>query len=101
MLLKGQKNIITQIASNYKSIGAYLLKDSDGSVLAGIEQSCQSKSVDIIREILRKWLQEDPDSSWEKFIECLRHSERDVLAKNIEDSFLQLSQVSEGIFEKT
>ena len=88
-----------QIASNYKSIGAYLLKDTDGSVLAGIEQSYQSKSVDIIREILGKWLREDPDSSWEKFIECLRHSECDALAKKLEDSLLKYSKTSEGIFK--
>jgi len=80
-------DIAGKIATDYKLFGTQLLKDSDGSKVRIIEMKHQDP-VDITVEILERWLQGRGRMpiTWQTFVQCLRDTELNVLADNIESS---------------
>ena len=80
-------DIAEKIATDYKLFGTQLLKDSDGSKVRIIEMKHQDP-VDITVEILEQWLQGRGRMpiTWQTFVQCLRDTELNVLANNIESS---------------
>ena len=80
-------DIAKKIATDYKLFGTQLLEDSDGSEVRIIEMKHQDP-VDITVEILEKWLQGRGRMpiTWQTFVQCLRDTDLNVLANNIESS---------------
>ena len=76
-----------KIATDYKLFGTQLLKDSDGSKVRIIEMKHQDP-VDITVEILEQWLQGRGRMpiTWQTLIKCLRDTELNVLADDMESS---------------
>ena len=80
-------DIAERIATDYKRFGTHLLKDSDGSKVRIIEMKHQDP-VDITVEILEQWLQGRGRMpiTWQTLVQCLRDTELNVLADNIEST---------------
>ena len=93
--IKGSRNIIARAAVHYRSIGTILLKDKDGSQIAGLTTSQQPQ--EIMRNIFEKWIRLDTECSWPKLIECMRQCELGVLAQEMEDALQLHSQHSQGL----
>ena len=87
--IEGGSNIISRVAEKYRCIGAILLNDKDGNVIAGIAAS--KEPCDIMYKIFYKWLQEDTECCWEKLMKSLRRCELSVVAQNIEDALRECS----------
>ena len=84
--VKGQRlNIIEQAAIDYMSLGVFLLNDKNGVVVSAIEKAAHYQPEDALQKIFIKWLDRNTDCSWERLIAGLRHCQRNVLAKDVED----------------
>ena len=93
--IEGNKNIIARAALQYKCIGAILLNDKDGAIIGGLTASNEPQ--EIMYKIFQKWVCEDTECSWPKLVECMRHCELSVLAKQIEDALQLKSQHKQGL----
>ena len=95
-----QLNIISRAASEYWSIGIYLLDDRKCAAVKAIELSTQYKAERAeaaMQEIFTKWVKEDTKCSWKKLIECLKICKLSDLAKEIEDGLKSVTELcSEG-----
>ena len=82
----GFEDIVAEIQSDYKSFGIRLLEDSNGVRIKGIEISSRDDTVAITVEILREWLKGRGRTpvTWQTFVKCLRESDLNVLANDIE-----------------
>ena len=83
-------DIAQKIATDYKLFGTQLLKDGDGSKVCIIEMK-NGDPVDITVEILEQWLQGRGRRpvTWQTLIECLRDTDLNVLADNMESILLE------------
>ena len=93
--IEGSKNIIARVAVQYKCIGAVLLNDKDGTIIAGLTASNEPR--DITYNIFQKWVCEDTECSWPKLIKCMRQCELSALAKQIEDALQLKPQHKQGL----
>ena len=80
----GRRNIFALTAHQYRCIGTHLLNDECGSVVEAIHMETP-RPEDIIYQIYRRWLAEDPKHSWEKLIDCLKKCNLGYLAQQMED----------------
>ena len=80
-------DIAEKIATDCQRFGTQLLKDSDGSKVRIIEKK-HHDPVDITVEILEQWLQGRGRMpiTWQTLIKCLRDTDLNVLADNMESS---------------
>ena len=83
----GPINIIEKSAGKFKEIGTFLLNDGDETKVDNIADSVGGKQVKAVREIYKKWTQEDVNHSWTKLTQCLRQCGLNVLASQIEQHF--------------
>ena len=91
---KGKRlNIIHRAASEYSSIGIYLLNDGKCAAVKAIELSTHYKAEAAMQEIFTKWVNEDTKCSWEKLIECLKICKLSDLAKEIEDGLKSVTEL--------
>ena len=88
-------NIVAKVAKDYRPIGTFLLDDEDGSKVDNIE--VVQNPEETMRGILKKWLKQDTDCSWEKFINILKQVGLNALAKDIEDALRECKEPTEGV----
>ena len=65
-------------------IGAILLNDRYGKQVNIIETVARGNPEVAVREIYRKWLDQDAYNSWATLLECFRHCKLNRLASDIE-----------------
>ena len=82
----GVINIIKDISPYYREVGTILLNDETGNKVATIKANCHDEGDEITHNIFKKWINEDPDATWSKLIQCLKDANLHSLAKKIEDS---------------
>ena len=91
---KGKRlNIISRASSQYWSIGIYLLNDTKCAAVKAIKLKAHNQAESAIQEIFTKWVDEDPDCSWEKLIYCLKINKLSDLAKEIEDGLNSVTEL--------
>ena len=76
-----------ETATRYRDVGAILLKDRNGTIVAGIEKSARGEPLEAVHMIYARWLKEDVDYSWRKLTQCFRDCGLNVLASKIEEHF--------------
>ena len=80
-------NIIQDSANSYRRIGTILLNDRYGNRVDIIEGDLKQKREEIITEVYKEWIKEDPGYSWTTLTECFRSCNLNCLAYNIEQHF--------------
>ena len=91
---KGKRlNIISRAASQYWSIGIHLLNDTKCAAVRAITLKAHNQAESAMQEIFTKWVDEDPDCSWEKLIYCLRSNKLSDLAKEIENGLNSVTKL--------
>ena len=81
-------NIFCVMSKDYQSLGYLLLNDNDGTIVDQISQDCHYKSEDIVRQILKRWIQgkgKEP-VTWGALIQVLKDLELTELASQMEGS---------------
>ena len=76
-------------------LGAYL--GIPKSKVEEIKVKHPSQGVDKCKEVLRSWLQSNPNASWKEIIEALTLMEENTLAAILEDRYLQPAFIYKGI----
>ena len=76
--------ILDESAEKYQDIGTILLNDDSGAIVRGIKVTAQGN---VVRMIYERWLQEDPDHTWKKLIQCFRDVKLNSLARELELHF--------------
>ena len=84
----GDINIMEESATKYRHIGVILLKDTNGTIVDGIEKSVRGEPLEAVHNIYARWMREDVDYSWRKLTQCFRECGLNVLARNIEDHII-------------
>ena len=79
--------IIQQSSAQYRKIGIILLNDRYGARIGAIQKSNRGQYEDIILEIYKEWLAEDPNCSWVTLTDCFRQCGLHSLARSIEQHF--------------
>ena len=91
---KGERlNIISRAASQYWSIGIYLLDDRKCVAVRAIKLRANDQAEAAMQEIFTKWVDEDADCSWEKLIYCLKINKLSDLAKEIENGLNSVTKL--------
>ena len=80
-------NIIEESAMFYRPIGIYLLNDESGNRVDIIEHDAMGRVETIVAKIYKKWMNENPNSSWTILTECFRACGLNQLASKIEKHF--------------
>ena len=83
----GKINIPEQIGTNYKAFGTFLLKDDSGTIVSGIVQEKMYAADKINEAILERWISGKGEApfTWNTLVMCLRDTDLNVLANNIEE----------------
>ena len=84
---KGEINVIKSTKGYYKRICSILLKDDGGELVDSIHREQMGREADIILEIYKKWMRENPNFSWTTLAVCFRDCELESLANSIEQHF--------------
>ena len=81
-------DIAEKIGADYKRFGQLILNDDDGTKVNNIEVFKHGDPVPIADEILRQWRlgKGKKPVTWQILVECLRATDLNVLADNIERS---------------
>ena len=87
--LRGSRDIITRIASQYYKIGILLLDDEEGCIVSGIPRTSAAEAM---IAIFKEWFQRDVKCSWQKLIDCLRKCGLDSVTTDIEDALKPSTQ---------
>ena len=84
-------DIAAKIGTNYELFGTFLLQDKDGNKVKTIEMSEGRDPIRITVEILRQWLQGKGKLpvNWQTLIQCLQHSNLNVISESIKVSLLE------------
>ena len=90
----GDIDIIEQVSPYYRKVGTFLLNDETGNKINAIKVSCHDEVNEITHNIFKKWINENPDATWSKLIQCLEYAELCSLAKKIKDTFSNATQNS-------
>jgi len=79
-------NIPLQIGTNYRTFGTFLLEDDSGTIVSGIEMAMMWDAERINEAILMKWIggKGQQPLTWDTLVTCLRDSELQTLASDIE-----------------
>ena len=87
----GPIKILEQIAAHYQVFGLFLLNDTNGALVSAIQREYFHVPIDITRAILRQWLQTGEPSTvtWRVLVQCLRDSELNSLASEIERGLVE------------
>lgn len=87
-LKDGHIDTAAEIGSDYEKFGTLLLEDKKGNKVDSIAKFKHYSPVDITVEILKQWLQGKGRKPvvWETFVKCLRDTDLNVLADDIENS---------------
>ena len=79
--------IIQRSAAKFQEIGTSLLNDRGETKVGNIAASVRGNQENAIREIYKRWREEDVNHSWTKLTQCLRRCELNFLASEIEQHF--------------
>ena len=81
-------DLAIEIGPEYEKFGTLLLEDEMGNKVNSIAKSKHYIPVDITVEILKQWLQGKGRKpvTWQTLVKCLRDTDLNVLADNIEIS---------------
>ena len=81
-------DLAIEIGPEYEKFGTLLLEDKMGNKVNSIVKSKHYIPVDITVEILKQWLQGKGRKpvTWQTLVKCLRDTNLNVLADNIEIS---------------
>ena len=84
---RGKINIPEQIGTNYKTFGIFLLKDDNGTIISGIERAKMHAAAEINEAILERWIggKGQGPFTWDTLVQCLRDTELNALANEIEE----------------
>ena len=80
----GRRNIITQVAPQYRCLGVHLLNDKKGNVVQSMHMANHGDPVGIMTAIFTQWLREDTECSWKKLIECMKRCDLTHFAQEME-----------------
>ena len=83
----GVINIMEGTVTRYRDIGTILLKDTNGTIVDGIEKSAKFEPLVAVHKIYARWMRKDVNYSWRKLTQCFRDCGLNVLASNIEEHF--------------
>ena len=85
----GRLNILQQVGTDYKPLlGNILLESPNGKKVQTIEATCGQNVDDVVYAIFQKWSSEDGDCTWGKLVHCLRDSNLNALANDIDSCLL-------------
>ena len=81
-------DLVIEIGPEYEKFGTLLLEEKMGNKVKNIKISERGNPVDITVEILKQWLQGKGRKpvTWQTLVTCLRDTDLNVLADNIEIS---------------
>ena len=81
-------DIVIEIGPEYEKFGTLLLEEKMGNKVKNIKISERGDPVNITVEILKQWLQGKGRKpvTWQTLVTCLRATDLNVLADNIEIS---------------
>ena len=85
----GRLNILQQVGTDYKPmLGNILLKSQNGKRVQTIETTFGHNVDNVVYDIFQKWSSEDGDCTWGKLVQCLRDSNLNPLANDIDSCLL-------------
>ena len=93
----GHIDIAQEIGTCYEKFGTLLLEDKTGNKVNNIKASERDDPLLITVEILRQWLQgkgKEP-VTWQRLVTCLRATDLNVLAENIDHSLSEHNESEE------
>ena len=80
-----------KVGPHYRKFGTLLLQDDTGAQIASITMSCHYQPVDIVNDILKKWLQKEPTPvTWDNLIRVLRDCDLKQLAEYVQRNHREL-----------
>ena len=93
----GHIDIAQEIGTDFEKFGTLLLEDKTGNKVKNIKVSERDDPLLITVEILRQWLQgkgKEP-VTWRTLVTCLRATDLNVLAENIDHSLSEHNESEE------